>query len=60
MSSVLLALIICTGLCFTFNATRWLGILGVFVLVSLYPTPSIALLVLIGVIYLWSKTHEHK
>jgi hypothetical protein len=51
MSSTALALVVTTGLCLSFSSTRIFGIIGVFLLITLYPVASSLFLVIGGVAY---------
>jgi hypothetical protein len=56
MSSIALALAITTAVCLLFSSTRLFGVVGLFVLIALFPVPSSITLVLAGIFYFyWRK-----
>jgi len=57
VSSIALALAITTVVCLFFSSTRLFGVIGLFVLIALFPVPSSITLVLAGIFYFWRKRH---
>lgn len=57
MSSIALALAITTAVCLLFSSTRLFGVVGLFLLIALYPVPSSTTLALAGIFYFyfWRK-----
>lgn len=57
MSSIALALAITTAICLCFSSTRLFGVIGLFLLISLYPVASSIALVAAGIFYFryWRK-----
>ncbi len=57
MSSIALALAITTAVCLFFSSTRLFGVIGLFLLIALYPVPSSITLALAGFFYVlfWRK-----
>jgi len=56
MSSIALSLFITTIVCLCFSSTRLFGIVGLFVLIALYPVPSSIALAVAGIFYFyWRK-----
>ncbi len=58
MSSIALALAITTALCLCFGSTRLFGVIGLFLLIALYPVVSSIVLMAAGFVYvryLWRK-----
>lgn len=57
MSSIALALAITTAICLCFATTRLFGVVGLFLLISLYPVASSIVLVAAGIFYFryWRK-----
>jgi len=55
MSSLVLALAITTAVCLLFSSTRLFGVIGLFVLIALFPVPSSIALALAGIFYFWRK-----
>ena len=51
MSNVTFAFVAATALFFLFKETRWMGVVGAFILVSLYPLIFGSVLLLAGVVY---------
>lgn len=48
MATVTFAFVVATALFFLFSQTRWMGVIGVFVLLCIHPFLVTALLVVIG------------
>ena len=61
MATVAFAFVMATAMFFIFERTRWMGIVGVFVLLCINPFLFGALLLLIGgsisVVLFWRKIH---
>jgi hypothetical protein len=56
VSSIALALAITTAVCLLFSSTRLFGVVGLFVLIALFPVPSSIALVAAGIFYFyWRK-----
>jgi len=57
MSSIALALAITTAVCLLFSSTRLFGVIGLFVLIALFPVPSSIALAVAGIFYFyfWRK-----
>lgn len=57
MSSIALALAITTAICLCFASTRLFGVIGLFLLIALYPVASSITLVTAGILYVryWRK-----
>lgn len=57
MSSIALALAITTAICLCFATTRLFGVIGLFLLIALYPVASTITLVVAGIFYVryWRK-----
>jgi hypothetical protein len=53
MSSIALALAITTAVCLLFSSTRLFGVVGLFVLIALFPVPSSIALTLAGIFYFY-------
>ena len=51
MSSIALALAITTAICLCFSGTRLIGVIGLFLLIALYPAVSSIALVAAGLFY---------
>jgi hypothetical protein len=58
MASTTLALVVVTGLCFAFSSTRWLGLLGLFLLFTFFPISSSILTLLAGGVFLYVRHHQ--
>ena len=56
MSNVTFAFVAATTLFFLFKETRWMGVVGVFILVCLFPLIFGSVLLLAGLIYLLIPT----
>jgi hypothetical protein len=58
MSSIALALAITTVVCLFFSNTRLFGVIGLFLLIALFPVASSIALVTAGIFYFyWRKRH---
>lgn len=57
MSSIALALAITTAVCLFFSSTRLFGVIGLFLLIALFPVASSIALVTAGIFYYfyWRK-----
>ena len=57
MNSIALALAITTAVCLCFSSTRLFGVVGLFLLIALYPVESSITLALAGIFYVffWRK-----
>lgn len=57
MTSIALALAITTAVCLFFSSTRLFGVIGLFLLISLFPVASSIVLVAAGIFYFyfWRK-----
>jgi len=53
--SIAFALAITTAVCLCFATTRLFGVIGLFVLIALFPVPSSIALALAGIFYFWRK-----
>jgi hypothetical protein len=53
MSSIALALAITTAVCLCFSSTRLFGVVGLFLLIALYPVESSITLVIAGFFYFY-------
>jgi len=58
MTTITLALVVCTALCLSFSTTRGLGILGTGVLILLFPVVTTAIVLMGGVAFFIYQRHK--
>lgn len=57
MLAIVSTLIAVSALGLMFNSTRWMGIAAVALLTFRYPVPSMAILLIAGVIFILTRKH---